>query len=168
MQSNKNRKAKVIGLSVGAFVLATILTLAGVGIYLKLSKKETPTVIVNPLEFSVNKWDGTISGVNFHENYASRGSFTKTINSASSFAHFIEEVNNGNTFENYTIYLNSNLDFKGKSIPSIGNEENPFKGTFDGGHYTIFNANIKGNALFENTQNTTIKNLGLYLSTTFR
>ncbi|MBQ8615663.1 MAG: hypothetical protein IJ415_03765, partial [Clostridia bacterium] len=154
------KKSKIILTTVGAVLIALILSLSAVGLYFKLSKKDTtPPAEVKPLDFSIDTWDGTISSASFNEAYAGRSTQTKTINSASAFAHFVKEVNNGNSFENYTIYLNSNLDLNGKTINSISGT---FKGVFDGGHYTIMNANIKGNALFENVENATIKNVGLY------
>ncbi|MBR4998969.1 MAG: hypothetical protein IKY10_03720, partial [Clostridia bacterium] len=159
MQQKKMTKSKIAILSIGAVLLALVLVLSGVGIYFKLNRKEKP-VEVNPLDFSVDAWDGTVSGVSFNEAYAGRSVKTKTINSASAFAHFVNEVNSGNTFEGYTIYLNSNIDLKNKTINPIGT----FKGTFDGGHYTILNAKVKGKALFDNVENATIKNIGLYNS----
>ena len=154
------KKSRVTLVTIGAVLIALVLSLSAVGLYFKLSKKDytAPPAEVNPLDFSINTWDGTVSGVNFNEAYAGRGAKTKTINSASAFAHFVKEVNNGNSFANYTIYLNSNINLNGQTINSIGT----FKGVFDGGHYTIMNAKINGNALFENTENATIKNVGLY------
>lgn len=157
------KKSKITLLSIGAVLLSAIMVLSGVGIYLKVAHKDkAPIVEVNPLDFSIDKWDGTSSALNYHENYANRGVRTKTINSASSFIHFINEVNSGYTYENYTIYLNTSIDLQGKTINSIGTEENPFKGTFDGGFYTIYNANINGNGLFAHTDDATISNVGLY------
>ena len=161
IQSKKKIKSVVL-LTAISVLLAAVLVLSGVGIYFKVNQKEKPALEVNPLDFSVDTWDGSSNGINFQEDYAGRGTLTKTINSASSFAHFVNEVNNGNSFENYTVYLNSSIDMQGKTISSIGNASNPFKGIFDGGYYTILNANINGNSLFENTENATIKNIGLY------
>ena len=154
------KKIKISFLTLGAILLATIMVLSGVGIYLKFNHKEKgQTTEVNPLDFSIDTWDGNVSGVSFNEAYAGRSVKTKTINSAQAFAHFINEVNGGNSFEGYTIYLNNSINIAGREINSISGI---FKGTFDGGHYTIMNAKIKGNALFENTENATIKNVGLY------
>ncbi|MBR4998947.1 MAG: InlB B-repeat-containing protein, partial [Clostridia bacterium] len=165
MKSLTKKQSRTLLITVGSVLLALILVLSGVGIYFKISHKEkTPPAEINPLDFSVDTWDGTVSASSFNEGYAGRSVKTKTINSASAFAHFINEVNNGNSFEGYTVYLNSNIDFKNKKIDPIGTQTNPFKGTFDGGHYTLLNANINGTALFENTENATIKNVGLYNS----
>ena len=166
MLTKLNKKTKITLLTIGAVLIAAIMVLSGVGIYFKITHKEKPVENVNPLDFSIDSWDGTVSGVNFNEAYAGRSTQTKTINSASAFAHFVQEVNNGNSFENYTIYLNSNIDLKGKTIDSIGTSENPFKGIFDGGHYTIMNANINGDGLFGHTEFATIKNVGLYNANT--
>ncbi len=162
MQAKPNRKFKITMITLGAILIACVLALSGVGIYFKLNNKpKGPSLEVNPLDFSVDAWDGkSIDGLNFNGNYAGRGIETKTINSAASFVHFINEVNNGNSFENQKVYLNKSIDLKGYSIQPISN----FKGTFDGGHYTILNANINGTALFTQTENATIKNIGLYNS----
>ncbi|MBQ8615671.1 MAG: hypothetical protein IJ415_03805, partial [Clostridia bacterium] len=160
MKSLKKNKTKITLLTIGAVLLATVMVLSGVGIYLKITHKENPTVEVNPLDFSIDSWDGkTVEAVNFNENYAGRGIKTKTINSAASFIHFINEVNSGSTFDDFTVYLNSNIDLAGYTINPI---DSKFKGIFDGGHYTILNAKINGNSLFANVENATIKNVGLY------
>jgi len=166
MKGLSKRKTKVLILSFGSILLASILAIAGIGVYFKLTKKDKSNADVNPLSFSIDTWDGsTVEATNFKQNYAGRGDLTKTINSASSFVHFINEVNNGKSFEGYRIYLNSNIDLKGNTIKSIGTENSPFKGTFDGGYYTILNANIKGTGLFGVTENATIENVGLYNAT---
>ena len=162
-KSTKKINKKVVLLTAISVLMTSILVLSGVGIYLKVTHKEkNPIVEVNPLDFSIDTWDGTIEAVNFNENYAGRGTKTKTINSAASFAHFIQEVNNGNDYADHTIYLNSSIDFNGQTINSIGTTEHPFKGTFDGGFYTIYNANINGEGLFGVTEDAKIKNIGLY------
>ena len=150
MNSLTKKKTKVLLVTIGAVLLATILVLSGIGIYFKFNKKDSkPKGEVDPLGFSIDSWDGkTVNGLNFETDYAGRGVQTKTIDSAASFVHFANEVNRGNSFENYVVYLNSSIDLKGFTIDSIGNETNPFKGTFDGGFYTIYNANINGNGLF--------------------
>jgi len=167
MKGLSKKKTKVLILSFGSILLASILAVAGIGVYFKLNKKDkAPKLDTNPLSFSIDTWDGsTVEATNFKQNYAGRGDLTKTINSASSFVHFINEVNNGKSFEGYRIYLNSNIDLKGNTIKSIGTENSPFKGTFDGGYYTILNANIKGTGLFGVTENATIENVGLYNAT---
>ena len=162
MQAVHNRKFKITMITLGAILIACVLALSGIGLYFKLNHKpKGPTLQVNPLDFSVDAWDGkTVDGLNFNGNYAGRGIQTKTINSAASFVHFINEVNNGNTFENQKVYLNKSIDLKGYTIDSIAS----FKGTFDGGHFTILNANINSTALFTQTENAAIKNVGLYNS----
>ena len=84
------KKSRVTLVTIGAVLIALVLSLSAVGLYFKLSKKDytAPPAEVNPLDFSINTWDGTVSGVNFNEAYAGRGAKTKTINSASAFAHF--------------------------------------------------------------------------------
>ena len=167
MKSLTKRKTKICLLTIGSVLLATVLVLSGIGIGFHFGKKYGKSKAeVNPLDFSIDAWDGkTVNANNFNENYAGRGSETYTIDSASSFVYFINQVNSGKSFEGVRVYLNKSIDLKGAKINSIGSIENPFKGTFDGGYYTIFNANINGNALFGYTKNSEIKNVGLYNAT---
>ena len=112
MKSLTKKKSKALLITAGSILLTVMMVLSGVGIYFKLNKKEkSPAVEVNPLDFSVDVWDGSMSATSFNEAYAGRSVKTKTINSASAFAHFVNEVNNGNSFEGYTVYLNSSIDF---------------------------------------------------------
>ena len=154
------KSTKIAIISVVASLLSVLLVLSGIGIYFAFKKDKqnpAPEVIVNPIAFSVDKWDGkSVSSAQFVSSYAGRSENSVTIDSAQSFIYFIEQVNSGETYE--TVYLNCSVDMSGYTIPSITN----FKGTFDGGFYNILNANIQGNALFEQTENATIKNLGLY------
>ena len=151
---------------------------------LPLGKKEpiTPEVIVDPLEFATDKWDGeTVDNSEFlsGDKLGNRGDHTYTINSASSFVYFIGLVNDEdrakeyNYFKDYTIYLNSNIDLSGYSIQSIGkkvtNDQDEtistFQGTFNGAYYSIMNADIVGNGLFGYVENANIQNVGLYNAT---
>lgn len=169
MSKLTNVKMKMGLKATAIFFTSLLLAVCCVGIFgtrrkvvpveMEIEKQES-----GPLGFSVDYWNGKSNRRNFSENYAKRGVKTYTINSAESFAYFVDLANseyaNGslNHFEGYTIYLNKSLDLDGRSIDSIKD----FRGTFDGGYYTIYNAKINGNGLFENTHNATIKNIGLY------
>ena len=165
---SKIKKYRIWLISALSFLMTAVLVLSGVGIYFHFSKdkgkgKLNPTETVKPLDWATDVWDGkTVSALDFNGNYAGRGDYTKTINSAESFIHFINEVNSGKDFKDYTIYLNSHIDLNGHTINSIGSSDKPFKGTFDGSYYTIQNAKINGTALFEYTEDATIKNIGTY------
>ncbi len=170
MKVLKSKKFKITVISVVLALVAVALALTGVLIYsgLKQDKDKNDggsksTIIVNPLSFSIDAWDGkTVNANDFKDDYAKRGSDTITIDSAASFIHFVNQVNNGVNYANTTIYLNTSIDLQGHTINSIGTSEHPFFGTFDGGYYTIYNANINGNGLFGTTENAEIKNVGLY------
>nr|MCR4611780.1 hypothetical protein [Lachnospiraceae bacterium] len=58
---------------------------------------------------------------------------------------FADKVNAGDKrFSEATVYLENDLDFKGKNIPIIGKTRaNAFAGTFDGRGHMIWNGNIK-------------------------
>ncbi|MBE5741065.1 MAG: hypothetical protein E7351_00825 [Clostridiales bacterium] len=157
------KSTKIAVRSCLAFFLVAMLVLSGVGIYAFFHKKEDGATPENPLAWSIDAWDGkTVSAADFVSDFGGRGDKTITIDSAESFVYFVEEVNKGVDYAGHTIYLNSNIDLGGYRIDSIGNEDHPFRGTFDGGYYTIYNASIKGNGLFGHTERAVIKNIGLY------
>ena len=185
MNKSTTKKSTKIAIRTIAIVLMCLLVaLTSVGIYFATRKKEpsTPEVIVDPLEFATDKWDGeTVDNSEFlsGDKLGNRGDHTYTINSASSFVYFIGLVNDEdrakeyNYFKDYTIYLNSNIDLSGYSIQSIGkkvtNDQDEtistFQGTFNGAYYSIMNADIVGNGLFGYVENANIQNVGLYNAT---
>lgn len=65
------------------------------------------------------------------------------IDSADELNLFRDNVNNGNDYEDKVIYLNNNIELDNdlEWIP-IGNENNSFKGIFEGGNHTISNIYI--------------------------
>lgn len=93
------------------------------------------------------------------------------ISSAAELLEFSELVNGTDSgsavsFEGKTVSLSDDIDLSGESWTPIGTSTAPFKGTFDGGSYTISNLTIKnGNAnhqgLFGFCQNATLKNVSL-------
>lgn len=69
------------------------------------------------------------------------------------YKEFINEVNNGNSFENQYVYLLNDLDFQYEGIDIAGNfidESNnkPFSGIFEGNNKKINNLNINKNQDF--------------------
>ena len=69
------------------------------------------------------------------------------------YKEFINEVNNGNSFENQYVYLLNDLDFQNEGIDIAGNfidESNnkPFSGVFEGNNKKINNLNINKNQDF--------------------
>ena len=61
-------------------------------------------------------------------------------------------VNEGNNFAGKTVALTADIDLAGKDWTPIGNYDNQFKGSFDGGEKTISNLNI----------NSTARNVGFF------
>ena len=184
MTKKTAKKSTVITIRIATVVLLSlIVVLTGVGIYFSLNKKKPaqPDMVVNPLDFATDTWDGeTEDNSSFlpGDKLGNRGERVYTINSASSFVYFVNLVNDEDRakeydyFRNYTIYLNSNIDLAGYSIQSIGKQitENgvttsTFQGTFNGAYYSIMNANIVGSGLFGYIENANIQNIGLYNST---
>ena len=97
---------------------------------------------------SADKWDGTSSALPIINNDAQ----TVDVNSAAQLAGFVELVNDGNTYEGYTVTLHSSLDLNGEEWTPIATgarsgsspSENSFKfkGIFDGNGNTIYNLSI--------------------------
>ena len=179
MNSKSKNKNKIVISCIMAFLLVAMFAISGIGIYYNYNKERSPGAqITNPIDWSIDEWDGETSsdGEWFDGNsFGDRGQNTYTIDSAESFAYFISLVNNEataheyNYFRDYTIYLNTNIDMAGHSIDSIGvkvedgsDVYSTFQGTFDGSYYTIYNANINGSGLFGYVENAVIKNIGLY------
>ena len=92
---------------------------------------------------------------------------TVQISSASAMSAFAGMVNNGETFENYTVTLNTNIDLNNQPWTPIGpsgDGNNKFMGTFDGGNHTISNLKVTQEAGYHaaglfGALNGTVKNL---------
>ena len=67
-----------------------------------------------------------------------------TISTAEQLATFAQEVNAGNSYEDWTIELAANIDLANKPWTPIGNGSAGFYGTFDGKGYTVYNLNVSG------------------------
>lgn len=89
----------------------------------------------------VNFWDGTSD----EESLLGK---TDTVNkeviieTAEELAAFRDNVNNGNTYKDYTVKLISDIDLNGVNWTPIGpnaDAKNKFQGTFDGNNNTIYN-----------------------------
>ena len=59
------------------------------------------------------------------------------ISSVNQLKAFRDEVNNGNTFEGFYIYLSCDLDLAGENWTPIGTDTHPFSGYFEGQNHTI-------------------------------
>ena len=64
---------------------------------------------------------------------------TVQISSASAMSAFAVMVNNGESFENYTVTLNADIDLNYQPWTPIGTSTNAFKGNFDGKGHMISN-----------------------------
>ena len=88
------------------------------------------------------------------------------ISNVDHFVHLAADVGAGIDYQGEYFILDDDIDFEGQTLIPIGNEENPFRGTFDGSGYTISNIVIDGTntqklGLFGACENATIKNLGV-------
>ena len=92
---------------------------------------------------------------------------TVQISSASAMSAFAVMVNNGKTFENYTVTLNADIDLNNVAWTPIGpngDGENKFMGIFDGRNHTISNLKVTQEAGYHaaglfGALNGTVKNL---------
>ena len=92
---------------------------------------------------------------------------TVEISSASAMSAFAVMVNNGETFENYTVTLNADIDLNNVAWTPIGTSTNAFKGNFDGNGHTISNLKAGTDSqsnvgLFGYTTDGTIKNIHIH------
>ncbi|MDY3830272.1 MAG: leucine-rich repeat protein, partial [Erysipelotrichaceae bacterium] len=115
-------------------------------------------------------WDGTLIATAYHG-----GTGTQIdpyqIFSAKEFVYFLNQINNGETYEGVYFVLTSNINLGGFAIDSVSSTEaTMFKGTLDGNSHKVFNFTINGT---DNTYNGlfgymggTIKNIGFDTSMT--
>ena len=92
---------------------------------------------------------------------------TWLIESAEEFKAFRDEVNNGTTFDGWTVSLGADIDLAGEeNFGTIGfDESSSFRGTFDGANFTISNLKIASTennvGLFGYIAGATIRNFTL-------
>ena len=79
--------------------------------------------------------------------YENTSSFT--ISTAGQLAQLAYMVNNGSSFENKTITLTDYIDLAGLYWTPIGNDDNDFRGSFEGGNKTISNLTINNTAQYQ-------------------
>ena len=87
-----------------------------------------------------------------------------TIEDAADLLQFAVLVNGGKNFQDKTVTLTGDIDLTDAVWMPIGNNSNPFKGTFDGGEKTVKNLNPKGNTycgLFGYVSGGTVENLSI-------
>ena len=174
-----SKGVKIALKSIVAVLSVFVMVLTSLAVFLNFRKQPPVEEIKNPIGWSVDTWDGNKQGNNTSflsgDVFANRGEKTYTINSASSYAYFVNLTNDVDLareydfFKGYTIYLNKSIDLSGYEISPIGVKVqqgseyvSTFQGTFDGGYYTISNGKINGNGVFGYVENAVIKNVGAY------
>lgn len=87
------------------------------------------------------------------------------INNADELINFSSSVNSGSNYSGYTVLLESDIDFTGKTFTPVGNKTYYFVGTFDGQGYAINNlamsSSLEYTGLFGYSRGTTVKNVVL-------
>ena len=114
--------------------------------------------------YPIDNWDGTTAKDADLAAATDEATKTVTVDSGKLLAALKNEVNEGKSYDGYTIKLTKNLDLNGIEWTPIGTKgtSNVFKGTFDGNGATISNLKISGGsyvALFGETSGAAIKNL---------
>lgn len=92
-------------------------------------------------------WDGT-SDTSWFDSTDVKAEYTLT--TAEQLAGLAVLVNEGNTFKNTTVKLDSDLDLENKEWVPIGNASNKFSGNFDGQENVINNLTINGSMDYDN------------------
>ena len=123
-------------------------------------------------DYSADVWNGDIANADELGAVTSATDKTVTINSGKLLAALTEAVNGGNAYKGYTIKLTKNIDLNGNEWTPIGKRIKdaagnttviPFKGTFDGGNFSVTNMKITDYngyaAFFGAVDGATIKNL---------
>ena len=115
-------------------------------------------------EYPIDTWNGDIA--NDAELAAATDNTNKvvTVDSGKLLAALRNEVNEGKSYDGYTIKLTKNLDLNGKEWTPIGVKDgNKFKGVFDGQNRKVLNLKIENGpdyaAFFGAIENATVKNL---------
>lgn len=123
---------------------------------------------------SVIRWDGVSTDTSWYDD-AKPGTTTYYIQNPDQLAGFSNLVANGIDFADKTVKLASNMNLNNKTWQPVGyprnvdGSRNPFRGTFDGCEYAIYNLSIiatdnwKGIlpdlAFFDELEGATIKNV---------
>ena len=115
-------------------------------------------------DYSADVWDGTSATADELAAATDDTNKVVTVESGKLLAALAKAVNNGNTYEGYTIKLTKNIDLNGNEWTPIGTKgtSNVFKGTFDGDGRTIKNLKISSGdcvAFFGAVENAIVKNL---------
>lgn len=112
--------------------------------------------------FTADVWNGSPAS-----SFSTSSENSITITSAAELALLAQNVNNGTTYKDYTITLNTDLDLNNQSWTPIStntDSNNMFKGTFNGNGHTIsglfINSSAHRQGLFGNNSGT-IKNLNV-------
>ena len=145
------------------------LTLDGIGITVYATQDTVENDSYGPeydrnAEYPIDTWDGTSATAAELAAATDNTNKVVTVDSGKLLAALKNEVNEGKSYDGYTIKLTKNLDLNGIEWTPIGTKgtSNVFKGTFDGNGATISNLKISGGsyvALFGETSGATIKDL---------
>lgn len=122
------------------------------------------------IEYSINPtssstWNGSLVGTSYHAGNGTEND-PYQIFSPKEFIYFINQINNGENYENKYFDITSNLNFGNYNINSIGvTIENSFKGILNGKEHYLYNFNVSqsSNGLFNGLfgyVDGTIKNIG--------
>lgn len=94
--------------------------------------------LANPVS-DATVWDGSIAALPVDDDKK-----TVTIDTAAELAGLANSVNNGITFQGYSILLSTDVDLAGIDWTPIGSVSHPFMGSFDGQGHAISDINVSG------------------------
>ena len=115
-------------------------------------------------EYPIDTWNGDIATAAELAAATDNTNKVVTVDSGKLLSALAKAVNDGKSYEGYTIKLTKNIDLNGNEWTPIGTKgtSNVFKGTFDGDGRTIKNLKISSGdcvAFFGAVENATVKNL---------
>ena len=145
LKNKKKQKLKEKGITLIALVVTIIILLILAGVTLNMAMSGDGL-----FSRARNAADKYKKAQEDEENIINEISKLRRISTSQELLKFAEEVNNGKNFEGWTVTLMNDIDLsevcgegKGSWIPIGKNENNYFKGNFDGNNKTISNLWIK-------------------------
>lgn len=98
--------------------------------------RDMSQTVPQPSQEGISVWDGESSSEVVP---AESSPDIYTINTAAELKWVADEVNSGHSFSGKTVLLNADIDMQGFIWESIGTQNNPFRGNFDGQNHMISN-----------------------------
>lgn len=121
-------------------IISLVLALCGALVFFESQSEETEAVSIN-----ASAWDGKYvenEGELSSDDFYNDSARFFYIRSAKGFSYFASCVNQGYTFKDKIVYLETDIDLDNYAWTPIGNSSYAFQGTFYGKNHTIYNMAI--------------------------